>query len=78
MPRRRHNRYDHLEVPSSPEVYTMCIAEGMSKEDATKKAKEIHDFLDNSGRAEARFWAKVRDNEETAGLNPLAEEIVCL
>ncbi len=69
MPRKRYNRYDSLEVPSGPELYAMYLNEGMSKDEAIKKAKEIHDFLDVSGRAEARLWKSVRDHEFTVGLD---------
>ena len=70
MSRKHIGRYDNLVVPSEPELYKMYRDEGLESAMAHKKAKEIHDFLNYSVMVEARFWRRVRDNEETAGLEP--------
>ena len=74
MSRQHRTRYDILEVPSELVLYDMYIAEGFEEEEARKKAKEIHNFLNHAVMAEARFWKRVRENEETSGLNPETDE----
>jgi len=69
MPRQHRTRYDTFEVPSGPELKAMYIKEGMSEAEAEKKAKELHDFLNLSADREAEFWHRVREHEETVGLN---------
>jgi hypothetical protein len=70
MARKHRTRYDTLVVPSGPEIKEMYLKEGMSEAQATKKAKEIHDFLNYAVMSEARFWRRVREAERTDGLEP--------
>jgi hypothetical protein len=70
MRRSRSNLYDKIEIPTSPELLKMYMNEGLGIEEATKRADELHRTMDNMGRAEARFWKYVRENENTAGLCP--------
>ena len=70
MSRQRSSRYDTIKVPTEPSLYRMYIGEGLSEDEAHKKAKDIHRFLDSAGRTEARFWQRVREHEMTDGLEP--------
>lgn len=70
MHRSRSTTYDRIEVPKTSELLEMYLKQGMDLPEATEKANEIHRAMDDMGRSEARFWKKVRTNEQTAGLEP--------
>lgn len=70
MPRKHKVGYDILIVNSGPEIRDMYLKEGLSETEATKKAQEIHDFMNKATVYESRFWRRVRDNEFTDGLDP--------
>jgi hypothetical protein len=69
MPRQHRTRYDIFKVPSGPELKAIYLKEGLSDEEATQKAQKLHDEINKAVVTETRFWKKVRDHEDTVGLD---------
>ena len=77
MPAKHRVGYDIHMLYSIDELTKMYVDQGMNRDLAKIKAKEIYTALHTMSRTESRLWTVIRENEITDGLEPEPwEEII--